>query len=108
MIATSTNIQSRRPVRAPFRVLAAVICVLGAVAVAGTAFIAYTRGIDTVPVKFIAWLPGAVWFIRLAFHAAAHGQSFPGADSGWPFASPRIWNYYWLFLLIFTIFSRGN
>jgi hypothetical protein len=92
--------QKPRSVRAPFRLLAGFICLAGSVAVLGTAYVAWRRGIQLVPVDFIVWLPGMAWFMRFAFHAAVHGAA--PENEHWPFASRRVANCYFLIAMLYS------
>jgi fatty acid desaturase len=92
--------QKTHSVRAPFRLLAGFICIVGFVAVLGTAYVAWRRGSQLVPADFIVWLPGMVWFMRLAFHAAVHGAA--PKNEQWPFASSRVANCYFLIAILYS------
>jgi hypothetical protein len=94
-----THTAARLPVRTPFRVLAGIIALLGALAVIGTSFVIW-RGARVVTVGDILMLPLMVGFIRLTYHAAAHGRS-PAGGYSWPFASPGVASCYMLLLLAY-------
>jgi hypothetical protein len=89
----------RPSVRMPFRVVAALACVAGGVAVVGTPFLIW-RGTRVLTVGDVAMLPLMTWFIRLTFHAAVQGKS-PADGDCWPLASRRVWNCYLLLLLTY-------
>jgi len=91
----------RRTVRMPFRVLAAFVCIAGAVSVAGTPFLIW-RGARVLTVGDTVMLPLMAWFIRLAFHAAIHGKA-PADGECWPFASRGVWNCYVFLMLAYWI-----
>ena len=90
-----------RPVRLPFRVLAAVVGIAGVVAVGGTPFL-ILRGAQVLTVGDTLMLPLGAWFMRLMFDAAVHAKS-PAGGECWPFASPRVWNCYLFILLTYWI-----
>ena len=110
---------ARRPaVRAPFRVLAGVICLAAVVAVGGTVHMAWT-GARALQVRDVVLVPGMLWFLRLMFAATfvgrttapttggpttasvTAGQTTPSATAHWPFASSRVMNCYFLIVFIF-------
>jgi hypothetical protein len=101
MSASIPNIPLRRPVRIPFRVLAALAGIAGAIAVVGTLFLIW-RGAHVLTVGDVVVLPLVAWFIRLMFHAAVHGKS-PGGVESWPFASRGVWNCYVFLLMAYWI-----
>jgi hypothetical protein len=103
MIKSAAIPQKPGPVRAPFRFLAGFICLAGSVAVLGTAYLAWQRGSQLVQANSIIWLPGIVWFMRLSFHAAAHG-TVPDNEH-WPFASARVANCYCLIAILYSAFT---
>jgi hypothetical protein len=92
---------ARRPVRMPFRVLAAFVVIAGAVSVAGTPFLIW-RSAHVLTVSGIVMLPLMAWFMRLAFHAAVHGKA-PADGECWPFASRGVWNCYVFLMLAYWI-----
>jgi hypothetical protein len=94
---TSTELPSRRAVRMPFRILAALICLVGSAAVLGKAYIAWKSGAQALRVQDVVMLPGMAWFMRLAFYAAVRG-AVPTQEY-WPFASQRVAGCYWLIVL---------
>ncbi len=76
----------RVAVRWPFRVLAALICATGVVAIGGTAYAIYdSRLVATDPmfVRLIVGIPGTLWVLRLAAHAALHGNVPSGEHPWW-------------------------
>ena len=91
----------RRPVRMPFRVLAALVCITAAVAVIGTPFLIW-RGARVLTVDDVMVLPLMAWFIRLTFHAAVHGKT-PADGEHWPLASRGVWNCYTFLMLAYWI-----
>jgi hypothetical protein len=101
MSASIPQIPVRRPVRMPFRVLAAVVGIAGAVALVGTPFLIW-RGAHVLTVGDIVMLPLMAWGVRLMFHAVVHGNSPGGADC-WPFASRGVWNCYVFLLMAYWI-----
>lgn len=101
---TASNLRQRRAVRAPFRLLAAVICLAGAVALFGTGYLVW-KGEHALKVGDMVMLPGALWLFRLIFHAARRGDV--PADAYWPFASPQVANGYFLFLMAFQIWFQS-
>jgi hypothetical protein len=103
MSASIPHTPVRRPVRMPFRVLAALVGMLGVVAVVGTPFLIW-RGAHVITAGDILMLPLMAWGIRLMFHAVAHGNS-PGSANCWPFASLGVWNCYIYLLLAYWMFK---
>lgn len=98
------EITRRRPaVRAPFRVLAGLLCFMGVVLLLGMAYVAWTHGAQSLRVKDVVMAPGIVWLTRLAFYAALRGSS-PRPEF-WPFASSRVARCYWLIVICFSVFA---
>ncbi len=84
-----------RPVRWPFRFLAAGVVLAGGVAILGCAWAAFAG--QAAPrhgtsAEMIASLPGAAWLLNMAWSAAVRGRA-PGNDH-WPFASDRVLSAY--------------
>jgi len=85
----------RVAVRWPFRVLAALICAAGVVAVGGIAYAVFfdSRFLGTERVlwaaRLLLMLPGTLWLMRLAGHAAPYRYSSEQSDQRhyWPFAT---------------------
>jgi hypothetical protein len=100
-IPTTYQAPVGRPVRMPFRVLAAFVGVLAVVAVLGTPFLIW-RGVRVLAVGDVIMLPMTAWFMRLMLHAAVRGKS-PADAPWWPLASPGVWNYYIVLLLIYWV-----
>jgi hypothetical protein len=100
MITPAAIPQKPHSVRAPFRLLAGLICLAGSVVVLGSAYVAWRRGVQLVPAAFIVWLPGMAWFMRLAFRAAVHGDA--PKNENWPFASSRVANCYFLIAIFYS------
>lgn len=96
MSTATPYIPALRPVRMPFRVLAALVCIAAAVAVTGTLFMMW-RGAWVLTVGDVVMLPALTWFIRLAFHAAVYGKT-PAGGVYWPFASRGVFTCYTLLL----------
>jgi len=100
---------ARRPaVRAPFRVLAGVICLAAVVAVGGTVHMAWT-GARALQVRDVVLVPGMLWFLRLMVGATFVGRTTAPTTGGpttasasdyWPFASSRVMNYYFLIVIV--------
>jgi hypothetical protein len=101
MSTPKTHTAAREPVRTPFRVLAGIIAITGAVAVIGISFLIW-RGARVVRVGDVLMLPLMLGFVRLTYHAAAHGRSPKGSNS-WPFASPGVAACYLLLLLAYQV-----
>jgi len=88
----------RVSVRWPFRILAALICAAGLVAIGGTAIALWYEsrlvgtGRTLTALRLLVALPGMLCLLRLAAHATLHGNS--GQQSSrhpwWPFASERV------------------
>jgi hypothetical protein len=106
MPTTIAEIRARplRPaVRLPFRILAGLWCLLIAVVMMSTPFLAWHKGIHTLPdeltvCKCLLWLPGMIWLTRMFYYAARSGK-VPD-DVAWPFASGAVSNgYYWIVIL---------
>lgn len=83
-------IQPRVSVRWPFRVLAALVALVGVMAVIGAMVACWTQAPERW--RWLAALPGMLWLIRTAWHAARHGRSWP--NPSWPFASERVLGVY--------------
>jgi hypothetical protein len=94
----------RPSVRVPFRVLAALLCIAAVIAIVGTLFMMW-RGARLLTVGDVVALPGMVWLLRLAFHAAMNGKTPRGSD-WWPFASHGVFNCYMFIMFAYVIF-RG-
>jgi hypothetical protein len=95
---TTAATASRRPaVRAPFRVLAALLCLSFIGAAVGMAIMIWRNGLPALRVQDVLLLPGMLWFLRLAFYAAARGTVPP--QDNWPFATARVAGIYWLIFL---------
>jgi hypothetical protein len=101
MSASIPHTSVRRPVRMPFRVLAAVVGITGAVAVGGTPLLMW-RGALGPTVGDIVMLPLMAWFIRLMYHAAVHGKTPQGGEC-WPFASRGVWHCYMFLVLAYWV-----
>ncbi len=99
--AHASQVVGRRPVRAPFRVLAGIIAVLGVVSVFGTLFVIW-RGVRAATIGEVLMIPLMIGFIRLMYHAAAYGKS-PIDGISWPFASAPIANGYLLLLIAYYL-----
>ncbi len=97
----ASQVVGRRPVRTPFRVLAGMIGVLGAVSMFGTLFMIW-RGGRVATIGVVLMIPLMMGFIRLMYHAAAYGKS-PIDGISWPFASARISNGYLLLLMAYYL-----
>lgn len=97
----ASQIVGRRPVRAPLRVLAGMIAVLGTASVLGTLFWIW-RGGHAATIGDALMMPLMMGFIRLMYHAAVHGGS-PMDGTSWPFASARIANGYLLLLMAYYL-----
>jgi uncharacterized membrane protein len=100
----SASIQAapiRRPVRAPFRLLAAFIGVILTITAIGTPFLIW-RGVNVITIDNIVMLPLTAWFARLMFHAAVYGNT-PASGEYWPLASRGVWNCYALLLLAYWV-----
>lgn len=79
----------RVAVRWPFRILAALICAAGVVVIGGTAIALWHDSPALATNRLLVILPGTLWLLRVAAHAALHGTSVPN-DSSWPFASQGV------------------
>ena len=101
MGAHVSQVVGRRPVRTPLRVLAGMIAVLGAASVFGTLFF-ILRGGRAATIGDVLMIPLMIGFIRLMYHAAAHGKA-PIDGMSWPFASARVASGYWLLLLAYLL-----
>lgn len=84
-----------RSVRWPLRLLAALIVVVGGVAVLASAWAAFSgrelpgHGAGA---GLLASLPGAAWLLNIAWSAAVRGRAPENAH--WPFASDRVMTAY--------------
>lgn len=94
--------QKRIAVRAPLRVLAALLWLFALVAFLGMAYVAW-KGDQSLPVKHVVMVPGMLWLSRLVFHAAVYGKA--PEDANWPFASSQVATGYWLCVMIFQGWS---
>jgi hypothetical protein len=91
---------SRRSVRTPFRVLAALLCLIfGAVAI-GMAYMTCKNGVQALRTQDVLLWPGGLWLGRL-FYAAARGKALP--QDHWPFATAGVAQVYWLLFLCVSI-----
>lgn len=90
--------QKRIAVRAPFRVLAALVWLCALVAFLGMAYVAWKGG-QSLPTKDVVVVPGMLWLFRLVFHAALDGKA--PEDAHWPFASSQVATGYLLCVMIF-------
>lgn len=97
----ASQVVGRRPVRTPFRVLAGMVGILGAVSVVGTIFLTWSGG-RAATIGDVLIAPLMMGGIRLMYHAAAYGKS-PIDGISWPFASARIANGYLLLLLAYYL-----
>lgn len=93
----------QRPIRMPFRVLAGIICIAGAIAVVGTPIMVW-RGDRPLTIGNVVVLPIMAAGIRLMFRAAQNG-SLPSGDDPWPFASKGIYTCYVLLLIAYFVFK---
>lgn len=95
---------SRRPaVRAPFRILAALLCLTFIGVAVGLAYMTWKGGAQALRVQDVLMLPGGLWLGRLMLMAAL-GSMGPPKDSVsrhdyWPFATARVAGCYWLIVL---------
>ena len=99
MNAAAAHPKSNISVRWPFRALAGLIVVTGVIATAGTAYLDWAHG-STSPVarSHLLILPGALWAIRLAWHALIEGRS--PEPIWWPFASERVAKCYFVVMFL--------
>ncbi len=83
----STNVNAKASVRWPLRIFAALIVLAGGAAIIGEVF---TGSSHHAPSRWqlLASLPGTLWLVRLAWHAAVRGMS--PAHPCWPFATDRL------------------
>jgi len=106
---TTAVIASRRPaVRAPFRVLAAILFLLFLGIAVGMAFMVWKGGVHALRVQDVLILPGGLWFGRLMFYAAVAGRTVPPKDhvprhEHWPFASRGVASAYWLIFICVSL-----
>jgi hypothetical protein len=98
------HVPVRQPVRIPFRVLAAVVGILGMIVVFGTPFLIW-RGARVLTVGDVVMLPSMAWFIRWMFYAAVYG-TIPADSHYWPFASRNVWTWYIFLTAAYWILSR--
>ncbi len=102
---TTAAIASRRPaVRVPFRVLAALLCLILLGVAVGMAFMIWKGGVQALRVQDVLMLPSGLWFGRLMFLAAVGASAVPSKDliprhDYWPFATARVASVYWLIFL---------
>ena len=101
MITTAAIPHKRHSVRAPFRLLAGLICLAGSVAILGMAYVAWRRRSQFVPANLVVCLPGMAWLMRFAFHAAVHGTA--PKNEHWPFASGRVAGCYLLIAMLYSV-----
>jgi hypothetical protein len=99
---TTVVIASRRPaVRAPFRVLAAIICLLLLGIAAGMVFTVWKSGVHALRVQDVMLVPGGLSFGRLTFYAAVRATVPP--QDHWPFATPGVARAYWLIFICLSV-----
>jgi hypothetical protein len=97
LLMTTAVTASRPAVRTPFRVLAALLCLSFIGAAVGMATMIWKGGLQALRVQDVLLLPGMLWFLRLAFYAAARGTVPP--QDNWPFATRGVAGVYWLIFL---------
>lgn len=90
----------RRPVRWPFRLLAAALVLAGCAALAGDVLAWWSHAAAAVRWQAVVALPAVVALIRVAWTCAVHGRP-PSSDS-WPFASRGVFLAYLVLLFAFA------
>jgi len=85
-------------VRWPFRILAALIVLVGVLAMAGVMLVGPPHEQRSVKWQFVASLPGMLWLVHQAWWAALKGRS--ATHSSWPFASERVLACYVAVLMV--------
>lgn len=101
---TTVVTASRRPaVRAPFRVLAALLCLIFIGVAVGMAYMTWKGGVQALRVQDVLMIPGWLWFGRLMVLAVL-GRTGPPKDhvsrhNHWPFATARVASVYWLIVI---------
>lgn len=81
-----------RPVRWPFRFLAALIFAVGLVGAVGGIWMFWHGTVPDREAQIFVGLPGFAWLMNLARRAAFDGRA--PTDSHWPFASDRVFMAY--------------
>jgi len=99
MIASTATFGSRPPVRWPFRVIAAVICIAGMAAVFAVLWSVWSHDSTSLPLSGLIGLPGMLMTVRVAYHAAV--RRCAPATIFWPFASGRV-AFWYLVVLVST------
>lgn len=94
----SPRVTPKAIVRWPFQMLAALIVLVGLLAIVGGAVAGWTRGGPWSKWQLLATLPAILWLIGFAWSAAVHGKS--PLRPAWPFASDRVLMFYWLVWVI--------
>ncbi len=97
---TTTVTVSHRPVRMPFRVLAAFLCLIFSAFAIGMAYMTWKGGVQALRAQDVLLLPGGLWLGRL-FYAAARGAALP--QDHWPFATAGVAQVYWLIFLCVSV-----
>ncbi len=98
-MTTSVTV-SHRPVRMPFRVLAALLCLSFSVVAIGMAYLTWKNGVQSLRAQDVLMLPGGLSLGRL-FYAAARGAALP--QDHWPFATAGVAQVYWLIFLCVSV-----
>ena len=81
-------ISPNRPVRWPFRVLAALVVLAGTVAVLAAAWMIWRDPWPEQGQEIVIFLPGIAWILNLSLSAEISGRSPEGLH--WPFATERV------------------
>lgn len=98
----SPSVMPRASVRWPFRILAALVVLSGAVAIIGE-ILAGSAHQEPSRWQLLASLPGMLWLVRLAWCAAIQGK--PPVHPCWPFATERVLSCYmaiWMAIYFFA------
>lgn len=104
MDITDANEEPGTSVRWPFRILAGLVAVSGLVAFIGFAYMGFSRGPSSVPVRSVIAVPGMFWLLRIAAYASVKGRA-PSGSEYWPFASKRVAIGYFVIFLVSQYFS---
>lgn len=94
----SLDVKPRVSVRWPYRILAALIVLAGAVAIVGPGILSRSQEPSLPKWQLLAHLPGIAWLVRLAWYAATRGRV--PAPHYWPFASERVFLFYMVICVI--------
>jgi len=91
-VTQQNAISPKRSIRWPFRVLAALVVLAGAVAVLAATWMIWRDPWSEQGEELVIFLPGIAWILNLSLSAAISGRS--PEDLHWPFATERVFGIY--------------